>query len=69
MLTTNSAPSHEEVTPETLAVITASVTAFLGKKVRIRSARMLRTPYDANPWARQGRVMIQTSHNLVQRGH
>ncbi len=33
------------ITRETLAVIAASVTAFLGKKVRIRSARELQTPY------------------------
>ena len=64
-----SARSPQEVTPETLSVIAAAVTAFLGKKVRIHSARMLQTPRDINPWARQGRVMVQTSHNLVQRGH
>ncbi len=54
------------ITPETLAVIAASVTAFLGKKVRIRSARTLQTPYAVEPWARQGRLMVQTSHNLGQ---
>jgi hypothetical protein len=53
-------------TPETLAVIAASVTAFLGKKVRIRSARRLQTPYAVDPWARQGRLIVQTSHNLGQ---
>ena len=54
------------ITPETLAVIAASVTAFLGKKVRIRSARTLQTPYAVERWARQGRLMVQTSHNLGQ---
>ncbi|MGB7552948.1 MAG: hypothetical protein WBM04_01145 [Candidatus Korobacteraceae bacterium] len=54
------------ITPETLAVIAASVTTFLGKKVRIRSARTLQTPYTVEPWARQGRLMVQTSHNLGQ---
>jgi methylmalonyl-CoA carboxyltransferase 12S subunit len=52
------------VTPEVLAVIAASVTAFLGKKVRIRSARVLETPYAVERWARQGRLIVQTSHNL-----
>ena len=52
------------ITPETLAVIAATVTAFLGKKVRIRSAKPLHTPYPVERWARQGRLMVQTSHNL-----
>jgi hypothetical protein len=59
--------SSPEVTPEVLSVIAATVTTFLGKKVRIRSAKML-PPYAVDRWARQGRVMVQTSHNLVQRG-
>ncbi len=54
------------ITPEMLAVIAASVTAFLGKKVRIRSARVLETPYAVKRWARQGRLIVQTSHNLGQ---
>ena len=54
------------ITPETLTVIAASVAAFLGKKVRIRSARALQTPYPVDPWARQGRLIVQTSHNLGQ---
>ena len=58
-----------EVTPEILVVITAAVTAFLGKKVRIRSAKMLQSPYEVvNPWAQQGRMFIQASHNLRLRG-
>lgn len=52
------------VTPEVLAVIAASVTQFLGKKVRIRSARLLETPYRVERWARQGRMIVQASHNL-----
>ncbi len=56
-----------EVPPETLAVIAAAVTEFLGKKVRIRSARML-TPDAVTSWTRLGRGLVQTSHNLVQRG-
>jgi hypothetical protein len=50
-------------------VIAAAVTAFLGKKVRIRSAKMLQSPYEVvNPWAQQGRMFIQASHNLRLRG-
>jgi hypothetical protein len=59
--------SSLEVTPETLSMIAAAVTAFLGKKVKIHSAKMLETPDRADRWAREGRVMIQTSHNLAKR--
>jgi methylmalonyl-CoA carboxyltransferase large subunit len=60
---------EETVTPEILVVIAAAVTAFLGKKVRIRSAKMLQSPYEiVNPWSQQGRVFVQASHNLRLRG-
>jgi len=55
----------EEVTPETLVLIAAAVTAYLGKKVRIRSAKLLLPPVPAvNPWVQRGRTMVQSSHNL-----
>jgi methylmalonyl-CoA carboxyltransferase large subunit len=57
-----------EVTPEILVMITAAVTAFLGKKVRLRSAKMLQSPYEVvNPWAQQGRVFLQASRILRSR--
>jgi hypothetical protein len=58
----------EEITPETLATIAETVTALLGRKVRVRSVKLLPTP-DAivNPWAQQGRAVIQASHNLSER--
>ncbi len=62
-------PPQEEITPDLLVVMAAAVTAFLGKKVRIRSARMLQSPYEiVNPWAQQGRIFVQASHNLRSRG-
>lgn len=58
-----------EVTPEVLVVIAAAVTAFLGKKVRIRSAKMLQSPYEVvNPWSQQGRALVHASHNIRSRG-
>ena len=58
----------EEISPETLVVLAGAVTAFLGKKVRIRSAKMLQSPYEiVNPWAQQGRMIVQASHNLPPR--
>jgi hypothetical protein len=59
----------EEVSPETLLVIAAAVTAYLGKKVRIRSAKVVYSPDSFNAWSQQGRVFVQASHNLAQRGH
>ena len=57
--------AEDEISPDTLVVITAAITAFLGKKVRIRSARRLQSPYEIiNPWSQQGRVSVQASHVL-----
>lgn len=53
----------EEVSPETIMVLTAAVAAFLGKRARIRGARLVR-PAASNAWAQQGRVFVQASHNL-----
>lgn len=59
-------PAHEKpVSPDVVVIIAAAVSSFLGKKIRIRSARMLQTPYEiVNPWSQQGRVSVQASHWL-----
>ena len=60
---------QEKVTPETLVVIAAAVTAFLGKKVRIRSAKLLRQRVEgASAWAQQGRAAVHASHHPRLRG-
>jgi methylmalonyl-CoA carboxyltransferase large subunit len=52
-----------EVSPEMLVIIAAAVTAYLGKKVRIRSAKILQSPYEVvNPWSQQGRALVHASH-------
>jgi hypothetical protein len=58
--------ASDEISPEILAVITAAVTHFFGKSFRIRSARVAPTA-GTSPWAQQGRVFIQASHNLAHR--
>lgn len=60
---------REEASPETLLLIAAAVTAFLGKKVRIRSAKMLYSHESFNAWSQQGRAVVQASHNVAQRVH
>jgi len=58
----------DEITPETLAKIGETITALLGRKVRIRSVKILHTPDAiANPWALQGRAVIQASRNFASR--
>lgn len=58
-----------EITAEIMAVIAAAATAFLGKKVRILSAKLLESPQEVvNAWSQQGRVFVQASHNLRSRG-
>jgi methylmalonyl-CoA carboxyltransferase large subunit len=59
----------EEITPEMLVVMAAAVTAFLGKKIRIRSAKVLQQPREAaNSWSQQGRMLVHASHNLRMKG-
>ena len=56
---------NAEAAPDILVVLAAAVTAFLGKRVRVRSAKQLQSPYEiVNPWSQQGRVVVQASHNL-----
>jgi methylmalonyl-CoA carboxyltransferase large subunit len=54
-------PSPLLLDDETLAVISAAISAFLGKTPRIRQIRLVGT----TSWAQQGRVTIQTSHALA----
>ncbi len=54
-----------EVSPDTLVMLAAAVTSYLGKRVRIRSARQVSPGQEGAPaWARHGRAAIQTSHRL-----
>ncbi len=61
------APAKEQgVSPEIMAVIAAAVSQFLGLRARMRHSRLVQ-PTGVNPWAQQGRVFIQASHNLAHR--
>jgi uncharacterized protein len=58
-------PKQAQTKPEIVAALTAAATAFLGKKARVRSAQMLPSAQEnADAWAQQGRVIVQTSHNM-----
>ena len=54
-------PAEEHLSSETLALIAVAVTAYLGKKVKIRSARFVPT---VNQWTQAGRAIVQASHYL-----
>ena len=56
----------EGISEEIMLVIAAAVAAFVGKSARVRSARYLQE--GQSPWAQQGRVFVQASHNLAHRG-
>jgi uncharacterized protein len=58
-------PKQAQTKPEIVAALTAAATAFLGKRARVRSAQMLPSAQEnADAWAQQGRVIVQTSHNM-----
>lgn len=59
----SSSALEDEVSAETIAVLSAVVAAFLGKKARIKAVR--RIPI-TGAWAEQGRIAIHNSRNLVQ---
>lgn len=61
-------PAEQEISPEILMVISAAVAAFLGKKARVRSARLIRPVASTSAWAQQGRVFVQAARNLPYRG-
>jgi methylmalonyl-CoA carboxyltransferase large subunit len=53
-------PEPEELSEEILLALSAAVAAYLGKRARIRTVRLL----GSSQWAQQGRVSIQASHRL-----
>jgi hypothetical protein len=60
--------ASKEISLDTLAAISRTVTDLFGKRARIRSVKLLQTSNVASQWAQQGRVMVQASHNLTRRG-
>jgi hypothetical protein len=62
-------PAMNTETPipaETLAVIAAAAAVFVGKRLRIRSIEQAdSTSRAVSRWSRQGRALVQSSHNLA----
>ncbi len=58
----------EEIAPEIQAAIAAAAVAVLGNHARVREARRVPSQDVVSPWTQQGRVIVQSSHNLRARG-
>jgi len=57
--TASPAPAAEGISPETIAIIAAAVTAFIGSSVQIISIKPM------NPsWERAGRQSVFVSHRI-----
>jgi hypothetical protein len=53
---------------EVLAAIATAAAVFVGKRFLIRSIELMQsTRGPVNRWSRQGRVLVQASHNLPVR--
>jgi hypothetical protein len=67
----SSSSNHEppQISRETEEAIKATLSAFLGQTIRIRSVKLVENrPTEAN-WVTQGRMAIQASHSqIVARG-
>jgi hypothetical protein len=55
----------DDLTPETVSALGQSLSAFVGREVRISSMKKLPVSHAmGNPWAREGCVLVQNSHQL-----
>jgi hypothetical protein len=60
-------PEKDSIPSEIQAVIAAAAVTLFGHKVRLSSARLLSPQAGVSRWSQQGRVIVQTSHNLRPR--
>ena len=58
----------QRIAPEIQVAIAAAAFAVLGRNARVRSAREITRHDVVSPWSQQGRVSVQSSHNLRSRG-
>lgn len=59
---------EEEIAPEIRVAIAAAAIAALGNHARVHSARRVPSSDVVSPWTQQGRVIVQSSHNLRHPG-
>lgn len=61
-------PEDAEVSPEIQVAIAAAAIAAFGNHARVHSARRVPSSDVVSPWTQQGRMIVQSSHNLRTRG-
>jgi hypothetical protein len=58
----------DDLTPETVSALGQSLSAVVGKEVRISSVKKVPVSHAmSNPWAREGCVLVQNSHQLERK--
>jgi hypothetical protein len=61
----STAPEDAPIPAGILAAIAAAAAVFVGKRMRIRGIEQMHSSHQAvSRWSRQGRVLVQSSHNL-----
>ena len=56
-----------EIAPEIPAAIAAAAVVAAGERVRVHAMRLVKSEAERNAWSQQGRVLVQTSHNVRAR--
>jgi len=59
---------EEQIPAPIQAAIAAAAIAVLGNHARVRAARRIPSSNVVSPWTQQGRVIVQSSHNLRTQG-
>lgn len=62
-----SSTEDKDIPREIHVAITAAAIAAFGNHARVRSARRIPSSDVVSPWTQQGRVIVQSSHNLRAR--
>jgi uncharacterized low-complexity protein len=52
------------IAPEIQAAIAAAAVVAAGERVRVHAVRQVKREAERNAWSQQGRVLVQTSHNM-----
>jgi hypothetical protein len=52
------------IAPEIQAAIAAAAVVVAGPNARVRSMQLSKAREDASAWSQQGRVLVQSSHNM-----
>ena len=57
----------EAIEPEIQAALAAAAVGAVGPNAKLRSVREIKTRENVSAWSQQGRMLVQSSHNLRPR--